>query len=199
MICQLKALLISNRCIQGFMDWTLCSAFVKGMYIEGWTLYFSVMSICILALIMLVAAEVCMWPHLEKSTMWAQFTPSYIFTNIFHSKCTIPFPLATEESPSNSAVVIRFCRGSYDRADRKLVTFHTQMVNFHRPSHTLYYRCYDLVIFPYRLVRSSGRVWWLDRCLWISELSDTVTHTLTSHIITYTHSQPSLQLIINAL
>ena len=33
-----------------------------------------------------------MWPGLRKSTMWAQITSSYIFTNIFRSKCTIPFP-----------------------------------------------------------------------------------------------------------
>ena len=33
--------------------------------------------------------------------------PSYIFANIFHSECTIPFLQAAEESPLNSAVVMK--------------------------------------------------------------------------------------------
>ena len=36
--------------------------------------------------------ETYMWPGLQKSTMWAQITPSYIFANIFSSECGIPFP-----------------------------------------------------------------------------------------------------------
>ena len=51
--------------------------------------------------------RIYMWLGLRKSTMWAQFTPSYIFVNIFHSKCSIPILLAAEESPLNTSVVIK--------------------------------------------------------------------------------------------
>ena len=45
-----------------------------------------------------------MWSGLQKPTMWAQITSSYIFANVFRSEYTIPFPQAAEESPLNSAV-----------------------------------------------------------------------------------------------
>ena len=66
-----------------------------------------------------------MWGGLRKSTMWAQITPSYIFTNIFNSECGIPFLLISEESPLNSTVVTKIllylCKWfiSYDRAKTK--------------------------------------------------------------------------------
>ena len=44
-----------------------------------------------------------MWPGLQKSTMY----PSSIFTNIFHSECSISFQQAAEESSLNSASVIK--------------------------------------------------------------------------------------------
>ena len=53
-----------------------------------------------------------MWPGLQRLTMWAQITPSYIFGNIFRSECTIPFSLVAEESPINSAVVMKICCNS---------------------------------------------------------------------------------------
>ena len=33
-----------------------------------------------------------MWPGLQKSTMWAQITLSYIFANIFRSEYSMPIP-----------------------------------------------------------------------------------------------------------
>ena len=47
-----------------------------------------------------------------KSTIWVQITLSSIFINIFHSECSIPFLQGTEESPLNSAVVMKICCGS---------------------------------------------------------------------------------------
>ena len=32
-----------------------------------------------------------MWVDLQKSTMWVQILPIYIFANIFRSECSIPF------------------------------------------------------------------------------------------------------------
>ena len=75
-----------------------------------------------------ISHQTKMWPGLQKSIMWAQITPSYIFANIFSSECGIPFPSISEESSLNSAVVTEIllclCKQfvSYDRAKMEKIS-----------------------------------------------------------------------------
>lgn len=53
--------------------------------------------------------------------------------------------------------------------------------------------CLIVPTLPYRFVGGSGRLWWLDWCVWISELSDSVTNTRTDkstaqYIYIHTHT-----------
>ena len=50
---------------------------------------------------------VCVTGPAKIDYVCAKIIPSYIFANIFHSECSIPFPSVAEESPLNFAVVMK--------------------------------------------------------------------------------------------